>query len=56
MYSGSNDNHLYAFDAVSGDVLWSYATGGYVISSPALSDGVVYVGSLDGNLYSFSLP
>ena len=29
---------------------WSYATGGYIDSSPAVVGGVVYVGSFDGNV------
>ena len=33
---------------------WSYQTGGYVLSSPAVgSDGTVYVGSHDYKLYAF---
>ncbi|HJN73795.1 MAG TPA: PQQ-binding-like beta-propeller repeat protein, partial [Myxococcota bacterium] len=28
---------------------WTYVTGGAVISSPAVSDGVVYVGSYQNN-------
>eukprot|EP00812_Abedinium_dasypus_P003020 NODE_13709_length_240_cov_81.778378.p2 GENE.NODE_13709_length_240_cov_81.778378~~NODE_13709_length_240_cov_81.778378.p2 ORF type:complete len:58 (-),score=11.01 NODE_13709_length_240_cov_81.778378:49-222(-) len=43
-------------DAASGTKMWSYQTGDYVVSSPALSlDGeVVYVGSQDDNLYAVS--
>jgi hypothetical protein len=38
---------------VSGmDLDWSFATGGPVSSSPAVANGVVYVGSHDGNLYA----
>jgi outer membrane protein assembly factor BamB len=34
---------------------WSYQTGGYVLSSPAVgSDGTVYVGSHDYKLYAFN--
>ena len=36
-------------------VKWSYTTGGNVGTSPALANGVVYVGSADGNLYAFGL-
>ena len=36
----------------SGTLLWSYATGGYVLSSPAVANGVVYVGSRDYKLYA----
>jgi outer membrane protein assembly factor BamB len=34
---------------------WSYTTGGYVWSSPAVANGVVYVGSWDGKVYAFGL-
>ncbi len=33
---------------------WSYSTGGGV-ASPAVVNGVVYVGSNDGNVYAFGL-
>jgi glucose dehydrogenase len=33
-------------------LLWSYATDGPVYSSPAVANGVVYVGSLDFNVYA----
>ena len=35
-------------------VLWSYITGNAVESSPAVVDGVVYVGSDDGKVYALS--
>ena len=35
--------------------LWSYATGGYVVSSPAVANGVVYAASGDGKVYAFGL-
>ncbi|MDH5779183.1 MAG: PQQ-binding-like beta-propeller repeat protein [Candidatus Bathyarchaeota archaeon] len=31
---------------------WNYSTGGSVWSSPAVADGVVFIGSNDGNLYA----
>jgi outer membrane protein assembly factor BamB len=31
---------------------WSYTTGSFVITSPAVVNGVVYIGSQDGNLYA----
>ena len=34
---------------------WTATTGDRVYSSPAVADGVVYVGSLDGNLYAFAV-
>jgi len=33
-------------------VKWAFKTGGWVLSSPALSDGIVYVGSDDRNVYA----
>ncbi|MBV8345360.1 MAG: PQQ-binding-like beta-propeller repeat protein [Candidatus Eremiobacteraeota bacterium] len=33
-------------------VRWRFHTGGSIISSPAVSGGIVYVGSNDGNLYA----
>lgn len=36
-------------------LLWSFATGGAIVSSPVVSDGRVYVGSDDGGLYCFDL-
>jgi outer membrane protein assembly factor BamB len=32
---------------------WSYQTGGTIYSSPTVSSGIVYVGSVDGKLYAF---
>jgi eukaryotic-like serine/threonine-protein kinase len=37
------------------DLLWSYPTGGSVQSSPAVADGVVYVGSNDNNVYALNV-
>ena len=34
------------------ELLWSYATGGPVHSSPTVAEGVLYVGSMDGYLYA----
>ncbi len=36
------------------NLLWSYPTGGAVYSSPAIVNGVVYVGSDDGNVYALN--
>jgi outer membrane protein assembly factor BamB len=35
-------------------LLWSYATDNDVVSSPAIVNGVVYVGSNDGNVYAIN--
>ncbi|WP_113702073.1 caspase, EACC1-associated type [Nonomuraea lactucae] len=31
---------------------WTYTTGGYIISSPAVADGTVYIGSSDDKVYA----
>ncbi len=36
--------------------LWAASTGGSVDSSPAVANGMVYVGSTDGELYAYGLP
>jgi uncharacterized repeat protein (TIGR01451 family) len=46
------DCNVYALNAVTGAKIWNYKTGDYVESSPAVANGVVYVGSDDGNVYA----
>jgi outer membrane protein assembly factor BamB len=55
VYIGSDDNNVYALNASTGILLWSYTTGGAVTSSPAVANGVVYIGSDGGNVYAFGL-
>jgi outer membrane protein assembly factor BamB len=65
VYAGSADGILYAFDAATGDVRWQFRTVGAdhdsgtfqfdrrtLQSSPAVRDGMVFVGSRDGGLYA----
>ena len=48
VYFGCRDSHLYALDAASGAQRWVFATGtSWVVSSPAVRDGVVYFGTSD---------
>jgi len=53
VYVGSNDNNLTAFNT-NGSIKWTFTTGNWVDSSPALSkDGsTVYAGSWDNHLYA----
>jgi outer membrane protein assembly factor BamB len=56
VYLGNTDGFVYSFAAGSGKLAWRHKTGGYVYSSPAISDvlgGTVYAGSYDGKLYAF---
>jgi outer membrane protein assembly factor BamB len=40
-------------EASTGVLVWSYATGDMVVSSPAVAEGMVYVGSYDHMVYAF---
>ncbi len=52
VYVGAG-RRVYALDAATGAERWSRSTGSLVVSSPAVADGVVYMGSWDHNLYAF---
>jgi outer membrane protein assembly factor BamB len=52
VFVGSGDQNVYALDAASGAVKWTFSTGDVVHASPAVANGVVYIGSWDRNLYA----
>ncbi len=52
LYVGSHDGRLYALDAASGALHWTFKTGGRIISSPTVVNGGILVGSYDGFLYA----
>ncbi len=54
VYVGCNDGNVYAFQATTGNLLWTYATDGDVESSPAVVSGVIYIGSNDSNVYALN--
>jgi len=54
VYFGSLDHSVFALDAGLGTVNWIYATGNYVDSSPTVVNGLLYIGSNDGNLYELT--
>jgi eukaryotic-like serine/threonine-protein kinase len=43
---------VWAFNARTGAKLWSYGTNGIIESSPAVANGVVYIGCEDNNVYA----
>ncbi len=45
VYIGSLDGNIYALNFTDGAVIWKYQTGGWIKSSPTVSDGAVYVTS-----------
>jgi outer membrane protein assembly factor BamB len=54
VYVGSIDGKVYALNAATGAVKWTYATISAVMSSPAVAGGVVYVGSDDQKVYALN--
>jgi outer membrane protein assembly factor BamB len=52
VYGGSDADSLYALNATTGALLWSYYTGNFIFSSPAVANGVVYFQS--GTTYALN--
>lgn len=46
---------IFALNATSGQLVWSYETDNYIMSSPFVDNGKLYIGADDGNLYIFGL-
>jgi glucose dehydrogenase len=46
--------NLYALNAATGSLLWSFDAGDNLLSSPAVANGVVYFGSSDYSVYALS--
>ena len=51
VYVGSENQRVYALDAITGEAEWQYKTGGLVWHPPAVAEGMAFVGSLDGYVY-----
>jgi outer membrane protein assembly factor BamB len=59
VYAGNNDTRIYSLDRHDGTIAWTYSTGGYAYSGPAVArtrhtGPTVYVGSFDGNVYALN--
>jgi hypothetical protein len=46
------DWNVYALDARSGWVVWRTRTGGPIVSSPTMANGMVFIGSADKHMYA----
>ena len=46
-----HDGKVYSIDT-SGNIRWKFQTGNKIVSSPFASNGAVFVGSSDNNLYA----
>ncbi|MHC4641123.1 MAG: outer membrane protein assembly factor BamB family protein, partial [Planctomycetota bacterium] len=53
-FGSSADDKVYALDAITGQVRWTFFTEGPVRLAPVVVDGRVYVGSDDGYVYCLS--
>ncbi len=62
LYAPSLSGQMYALNAQSGKILWSFASGGSVIDGPSIVDGIVYwgsgynIGTGNNKVYAFGLP
>jgi polyvinyl alcohol dehydrogenase (cytochrome) len=63
LYIGSESGTMYGLDAKTGNIRWSFASGGSVFGGPSIVDGVVYwgsgysrLGTGNNKLYAFDLP
>ena len=52
LYVGGHDNTVYALDAISGDLLWTFPTANAVWASPLVIKDHLIVGDESGALYS----
>ncbi len=53
VFAASGDGHLYAFNAATGEELWSYANS--FEGGPTVVNGNVYEGGDSGVVYAFGL-
>jgi outer membrane protein assembly factor BamB len=51
VYFGSEDGNLYAVNATTGALDWTYPVG-TTVSSPTVANGVVYIGAANSDLYA----
>jgi len=65
VYAGSYSGTMYGLNAATGDVLWHFASGGSVLDSPSIVNGVLYWGSgykhirpgtPNNKVFAFALP
>jgi eukaryotic-like serine/threonine-protein kinase len=52
VYAGSYDQHLYAWDTLSGELKWKFAAKGGIVTCPAISKDTVFFGSEDCSVYA----
>src|SRR2546427_12605036 len=51
-HANSAHTGVYAGPGQLGGVKWTFKGGGPIVTSPAIAEGVVYIGAMDGHLYA----
>jgi outer membrane protein assembly factor BamB len=54
VYFGAADNRVYALDAETGDIVWEWNEDAPIISEVAITEGVVYVATSEGNVIAIA--
>lgn len=58
VYFATNEleGKIFCLNATNGDLIWSYQPSpeSYILSSPVIADGQLFIGSDNGHIYSFS--
>lgn len=54
-FGSVDDSKIYAVNAKTGQQIWNYTTGDEITSSPAIADGVLFIGSFDNNVYALNI-
>ncbi|MBF0433096.1 MAG: PQQ-binding-like beta-propeller repeat protein [Fibrobacteria bacterium] len=55
IFFGWGDGKMYVLQASSGEVLGERELDGHIVSSPAVAEGKLVVGTMNGTLYSYAL-
>ncbi len=56
VYIGSENGYFYCLNETTGSKIWDYLTDGPIYSSPAISEGHVYIGTSNSSVYCFGPP
>jgi eukaryotic-like serine/threonine-protein kinase len=54
VYIGNTDGKVYAFEAATGQIAWTYTMPDWAYGSPAVANGRVYESSYDGTFAALS--
>ncbi len=55
MVIGSSDGFIYCLDAINGSLIWKVGAAKSVLASPAIFNGIVYIGASDGVFRAINL-